>query len=877
MCPLLFPNPYIAGAALRTERGFFGREDILRDVGRTLSQPDANGIVLYGQRRIGKTSILLQLRRRLPSPPFVPIYFDLMDKAGQSMHQVLFELAVTAAYKVGLPLPEKADFEENPDAFHSLFLPKLYEVLKNRQRPVFLLDEFDVLALSDERGLPETAAAHSFRPYLDRLMTTETRLAFVFVVGRRMEDLSSEVLSTFKAALARSVSVLKPEEARALVLLAEREGVLRYQEGAVERILSLTRGHPYFTQLTCQTLFERVLDPSPDDTPNVTADDVEQVIPSVLEAGGNAFQWIWDGLPPAERITFSAIASQTREGTVLSSHDITSVLHEAGIRSLVKELDLAPKTLVSWQMLEQIDGGYRFFVELMRRWVKLYRPLYKVKDELDRINPAANSLYQAAHSLYQQGDNDRAVVQLRQALELNPNHLKARLLLGTILREDGHLAEAAAEFELAYRQDEREGRSELLSTLVQLGEAREKAGNEEHAVVAYERALAISPREPSALAHRAALWEKQGDRAMMINDFESAIAAYRQAGTEKKLDQAQIQKRKLDLEQAAQEGQAYEARAEWAKAADIYRRLAELDPDNERWQQAESYARGASYLQQGKWRKAQKTLAGVIAEDADYRDAATLLTEATQRALRRLYLVGAAVVVAFLLAMSGLWIYSQGRVLPKAAQTTEIKTPRSSADSLTARAAATAQSAETEGAEAIEAIKTGPTATTVAAARAAQTAMSQPTGIAATTAAETDQAPTATSTRSPTPSPIATPTASSSLTAGIPTSSNPCYATPEPEKGVWIIENHIGTGTISVDELGSTLNWEVPPKQREVPGQVPVQLSPGSYKFKLGSDAGTKEISIEIEAGETQRSLVTADNGVLSVTDPSPTVSGPCP
>ena len=75
------PNPYIAGTALGGERGFFGREDVLREVERTLRRPADNAIVLYGQRRIGKTSILLQLQRRLPAPPFVPIYFDLMDKA----------------------------------------------------------------------------------------------------------------------------------------------------------------------------------------------------------------------------------------------------------------------------------------------------------------------------------------------------------------------------------------------------------------------------------------------------------------------------------------------------------------------------------------------------------------------------------------------------------------------------------------------------------------------------------------------------------------------------------------------------------------------------------------------------------------------------
>lgn len=45
---------------------FVGRDDILREVLRVLRQPEQNAITLYGQRRIGKTSVLQSLFERLP-------------------------------------------------------------------------------------------------------------------------------------------------------------------------------------------------------------------------------------------------------------------------------------------------------------------------------------------------------------------------------------------------------------------------------------------------------------------------------------------------------------------------------------------------------------------------------------------------------------------------------------------------------------------------------------------------------------------------------------------------------------------------------------------------------------------------------------------
>ena len=64
-------NPYIAGRALKDTRGFCGRDDVFRVVQAELELPERNAIVLYGQRRIGKTSILLNLKSRLLLMPTI--------------------------------------------------------------------------------------------------------------------------------------------------------------------------------------------------------------------------------------------------------------------------------------------------------------------------------------------------------------------------------------------------------------------------------------------------------------------------------------------------------------------------------------------------------------------------------------------------------------------------------------------------------------------------------------------------------------------------------------------------------------------------------------------------------------------------------------
>ena len=634
-------NPYIAGSALDGATGFFGRADILRLVESELRSPHQNAVVLFGQRRIGKTSILLQLRRRLPDSGFLPVYLDLMDRARRPMGALLAELAGNVAHELGLEPPEANRFDDEGSYFRQGFLPSVYGALgedEAARRLVFLFDEFDVLDVAAAEELPEAAAARAFFPYLRQLMSQEKRLGFVIVVGRKTEELSTDFRAAFRAARYQKVSVLEEGDAGALIHLAEEEGSLRYTPAAVERILALTAAHPFFTQLTCFLLFNRAWAGNLKDegVPLVDAPDVDAIVPRVLEAGNSAFEWVWDGLPSAERIIFSTIAEGTDEGRVLNKDQIVEVLQQHGIRIFIRELELAPRTLVDWGMLRQVDGGYRFFIELMRRWVAKSKPLARVRDELDRVIPLADQLYQVGHTFYRQENLEGAMAQLRQAVAINPNHLKARLLLGTCLREQGDLAAAVEELEWAYEYDAQAARYELVRTLLQQGEGLEKEDAEDEALTVYERVLEISPRERVARERRAAIYVGRGDTALEAGDYDAALAAYEQAGAREKLREAAARKRKVELEDYARRGEKAAEAEDWETAVEVYEWLVAQAADDSRWKEAldgarreqrlaAHYTKGLGAVEQEQWALARRELADVVNEQPDYKEATRYL------------------------------------------------------------------------------------------------------------------------------------------------------------------------------------------------------------------------------------------------------------
>ncbi len=143
-------NPYIAGAPVVETSMFFGREDIFGWIERSLTGKFVNHIlVLHGQRRVGKTSVLKQIPRHLPTD--ITSRFSLTCRGAPIPPWIAFlwwmasEISRTLKKECDLDLPkiERSAFAD-PEAFINDFLPSL-RVLIGEKVLLLTFDEFDTL------------------------------------------------------------------------------------------------------------------------------------------------------------------------------------------------------------------------------------------------------------------------------------------------------------------------------------------------------------------------------------------------------------------------------------------------------------------------------------------------------------------------------------------------------------------------------------------------------------------------------------------------------------------------------------------------------------------------------------------------------------
>ena len=523
---LIHSNPYIAGNPIRGQSHFVGRSGILRDVLLLLSTPHANAIALYGQRRIGKTSILFQLEKQLAeSGNYLPVYFDLHDKADLPLSLILYRLAGQIARYVDAPSLDKSKFDVDGTYFHNDFLPNA--VKQTQKKLILLFDEFDVLDRPDKGQVGAT-----FLPYLRKWMARTYQVHFVLAMGRRPEDLSARMLNAFKQVRARHVSLMDLSESLAIVRQSEHNQTLFWSEGGINRVCYWTQGHPYLTQLLCSEVWEAAYDENPAEAPMAGPEDVDLAVEATLEQGANAFQWIWNGLPPTEKLMMAAMAGTGRLN--VTREQLGETLDKNGICLSRGELDIAPETLIRLDLLQRVDNGYRFTIPLLQRWVAENRPVRRVKAELDSLEPQAENLQTNAERKYAEGDFTAAEMSLRRALAINPHHVHARLLLGSIHLDKGNYAEAVAVLESAYKSDPLAARQGLIAALLALVDTQK---NEDEQWQTISRILRIDPEQAVAQQKKDSILRGWAEKAMDEKEFKVALNAYDQlddrAGTTK--------------------------------------------------------------------------------------------------------------------------------------------------------------------------------------------------------------------------------------------------------------------------------------------------------------------------------------------------------
>ena len=387
-------NPYLPGTPLRRHSDlFFGRSNLFQFVSDNASKKhQRNVLILVGQRRTGKTSALLRLEQHLPEY-VLPVYVDCQSFGvtpgiPAMLHDISWFISDALAIRgITLDVPSPEEWQTDPTGkFQRELIPRALSMLPEDGVMLLVFDEFEAL----ENLVNDGILPHTLFPYLRHLMQHVDGLGFIFAGTRQLEEMSTDYWSVlFNIALYRQVGFLDTESAVWLITEPVAPNII-YDDLALDKILRVTAGHPYFIQLVCYTLVNRA---NREQTGYVTINDVNAALDEMLRLGEAHFAYLWHRSSHTERALLTAVAHLMDGDLPFRPADLQQYLAEYGVHLTPAQVTTALNKLVEREIMQEVSGEattlYELRIGLVGLWVAQNKSLSKLYEE-KLVRPVAS-------------------------------------------------------------------------------------------------------------------------------------------------------------------------------------------------------------------------------------------------------------------------------------------------------------------------------------------------------------------------------------------------------------------------------------------------------------------------------------------------------
>jgi hypothetical protein len=384
----LIPNPYVVGTPLEADSPlFFGREDVVAFIQENLTARHRNNLVLIGQRRTGKTSLLKQLPVRL-GDDYLPVYLD-----GQALGldpglpNFFLSLATEVAFALedrgfAVDPPEYEDFIDSPTVtFERDFLTRVRKAIEHRHL-LIMFDEFEELEAAVGRGSLDA----SIFGFLRHLIQHSEKLSVIFCGTHRLEELASDYWNVlFNISLYRHIAFLDKAEAMHLIQEPVAGYGMRYDDLALDKIWQVTAGHPYFLQLMCHSLVNQH---NKTERNYVTVADVNAALDEILASGEAHFVFLWATAEPTERLVMAALSRMMPLTGRATPVQVADYLAERGVNlerqavgDALHQLALRDILFADSEVDPTVGQVYRWRLGLLGLWVEKYKSMSRVMEE----------------------------------------------------------------------------------------------------------------------------------------------------------------------------------------------------------------------------------------------------------------------------------------------------------------------------------------------------------------------------------------------------------------------------------------------------------------------------------------------------------------
>ncbi|NJO30412.1 MAG: ATP-binding protein [Richelia sp. SL_2_1] len=387
-------NPYIIGDPVMGEK-FVGREEVMRELEELwLRGEQLQSVVIYGHRRMGKTSILRNAADSVGSG--VRLAYVNMLIAGnisEGVGEVLMAICDAVSEAVNVPPPDDEKLLKLPERTFERYLKQVVEKLHETslQGLIIAIDEFEKI----EELIAAGKISENFLGYLRGLLQMNSQVAFAFAGLHTLEEMTADYFQPFFASVIPiHVGFMEPAVTRQIlanpvefsdnnvetlyitspdVTSSQEDFLLDYKPEALDKIYEFTHGQPYLVQLIGFVLVRRyndqVFEMGRKRDSIFTVEDVEAVVNNTefFKRGRYYFDGVWSQAAQGAEGQQAILRVLAPHPQGLSYEDVMGEVSKEGFDE--ESLQAAIKTLKNHDVVKDTQGRLCIIVELFRRWL----------------------------------------------------------------------------------------------------------------------------------------------------------------------------------------------------------------------------------------------------------------------------------------------------------------------------------------------------------------------------------------------------------------------------------------------------------------------------------------------------------------------------
>ncbi len=364
-------NPFLGNSGLPVSGpNFVGRKDILQHIEELWRvQGPAPNIVLYGHRRMGKTSILRNLQHHVPANNIlVSIDFQeatWVDHTGQFLLELAEAIhsAVTSR-NLTCDAPEEGHYPTLGRAKRAIgkLLDQLHPQMEN-YRLIISMDEFEVVEQAISEGRIDSGIYDWIRA------NTQKREWLTFILGglHTLEEMSRDYATAFYGQTKNlKVSYLTEDDAFYLMTQPVPDFSLDVDPPLQKELYRLTFGQPYLLQNICWHLvnnWNRRFLKTRDEIPRLLQlQDLEAVITrDFFNETDYYFHGVYNHANPHEQQAMKLLAQNPEPlstNALVQSMNLDSQARKDLMEGLLRR-----------DIVQQTEDHVRLAVPLMRQWL----------------------------------------------------------------------------------------------------------------------------------------------------------------------------------------------------------------------------------------------------------------------------------------------------------------------------------------------------------------------------------------------------------------------------------------------------------------------------------------------------------------------------